>query len=169
MNWTKLSAIAEIVSSVAILLTLVYLALQNQQIAFQTRQNTQALEASSRQGALDSAAEVLSLAISDPDIWLISVKPELTDQERVKLSAYLFLEIGEYARTSWRQFQEGALDEEGWIGVEGPVISDLSSVQGRKWWNRFGPGFEVSFRDHVNSLLEALPVKEQLEDVLAFD
>jgi hypothetical protein len=115
MNWTKLSAIAEIMSSVAILLTLVYLALQNQQIAFQTRQNTQALEASSRQGALDSAAE------------------------------------------------------EGWIGVEGPVISDLSSLQGRKWWNRFGPGFEVSFRDHVDSLLEALPVKEQLEDVLAFD
>ena len=169
MNWTKLSAIAEVVSSGAILVTLIYLALQNQHIAAQTQQNTQALQASTRESVLANAANILSFPINDPETWLLSVKPELSSGERVRLSAYLFLSIGEHARISWRQYQEGALDEAGWLAVEGPAVSEISTVQGRKWWTYFSAEFEESFRDQMNSKIDGVPVRTQLPDVLAFD
>ncbi len=50
MNWTKASAAAEILSSVAILATLVYLAIEIQQSAEATQANTrQAMFASDQQ------------------------------------------------------------------------------------------------------------------------
>ncbi len=52
MNWTKLSAISEILSSVAILVTLIYLAIQ-------TQQNADATQADTRQAILAADQQFL--------------------------------------------------------------------------------------------------------------
>ena len=103
MNLTRLSAIAEITSSIAVLATLIYLTIEIQQ-------NTQVLEASSRQAALENATAQLELAVNVPEIWLSTVNPNLTDSEKVRLSAYLFAVV-ERGRTNWRHYQAGSMDE----------------------------------------------------------
>jgi hypothetical protein len=161
MNLTKLSAIAEIVGSVAVLATLIYLTIQVQQ-------NTRVLEATSRQAALDNATSILALSITDPGLWLLSIKPNLTDEERVKLSSFLFLTV-ERGRTNWNQYRAGALDEAAWLDVEGPLIGTLAKVQARKWWAYYAPGFEAGFRDRISGLLAAAPIETTMPDVAAFD
>ena len=60
MNWTKASAMAEILSSIAILVTLIYLAIEIQQ-------NTDATQAEIRQSTLESDQQHLQLFIDATD------------------------------------------------------------------------------------------------------
>lgn len=161
MNLTRLSAIAEITSSIAVLVTLVYLTIQIQQ-------NTQVLEANSRQAALENATAQLDLAVNVPEIWLSTVNPNLTEAEKVRLSAYLFAVV-ERGRTNWRQYRAGAMDEASWLDVQGSLVSEMSTLQGRKWWKFFSPEFEKTFREHVNEQLKGQPIRTALPDVRAFD
>ncbi len=64
MNWTKASAVAEILSSVAILITLVYLVVEIQQ-------NAEATQADTRQAVLASDQQFLELLIDSPELNLI--------------------------------------------------------------------------------------------------
>ncbi len=82
MNWTKASAAAEILSSVAILATLVYLAIEIQQSAEATQANT-------RQAILASDQQFLELLVDSPEIHLLWYKLELSDEERIRLSYFL--------------------------------------------------------------------------------
>ncbi len=63
MNWTKASAVAEILSSVAILITLLYLVIE-------IGQNTEALQATSRDASLEGDIQRLFQAVNTPEIWL---------------------------------------------------------------------------------------------------
>ena len=161
MNWTKLSAVAETLSSVAVLVMLIYLTIE-------LKQNTLVLESNTRQTTLDNAFDLLDQVIENPDIWLSFVKENLTEAERVRLSAYLF-SVTERGQAGWLQYQAGALDEASWLRVQVPVVSNLQFTQGNKWWEYFQSGFEPGFRDHVNSLLEGRPILTQLGEATAFD
>lgn len=61
MNLTKLSAVTEIVSSIAIVITLIYLTVQ-------TQQNTEALHANSRQATIAADIEFLTTLMDNPEI-----------------------------------------------------------------------------------------------------
>ena len=163
MNWTKASAVAEILSSAAVLITLIYLVVE-------IGQNTAALEATSREALLENSVQTLQQVIAEPALWLDQVKPNLTDEERVRLSAHLFT-MTQRGQIAWQQLQVGALDEATWARLEGPLIDTLSHSESRKWWTFFDPEseFEPTFREHVNGLLEDRPIVTQLSDIQAFD
>ena len=65
----KWSAIAEILSSIAILFTLFYLAVQTTRISRQTELNTAALLANARQNALNSELDLLFAEMDHPEAW----------------------------------------------------------------------------------------------------
>ena len=67
--------------SVGVLATLIYLAIQ-------TRQNTASIQASTRQAILDADQKFLFCVMDDPDLILLRFKPELTDADKIRLSAY---------------------------------------------------------------------------------
>ena len=161
MKLEKLSALAEILSAIAILITLVYLAVQ-------TRQNTLAVEAATRQATLDNVFDLLSQVMEDPDIWLSLVKDELTETERVKVSAYLF-SVMERTQASWFQYRAGALDEQSWSRVREPTAANILLVQGNRWWNYFQDGFDPEFRDHMNDIVSGQPIETELGESEAFN
>jgi hypothetical protein len=163
MNWTKASAVAEILSSIAILVTLLYLVIE-------IGQNTEALEAASRQGVLDNSLETLYTAVGDPEIWLSYVKPELTDTERVRMSAYLF-GLTQRGQVNWAQYQAGALPETGWLIFQQGLIGTLKYARTRQWWDYYvsRSTFQPAFAEHVNSILAETPIATQLNDIEAFD
>jgi len=70
MNWTKLSAISEILSSVAILVTLIYLGVQ-------TQQNADAIQADTRQEILAADQQFLMSFVADPGLEVLRYKPEV--------------------------------------------------------------------------------------------
>ncbi|KAA3616205.1 MAG: hypothetical protein DWQ05_10685 [Calditrichaeota bacterium] len=135
MKVEKLSAFAEIISSVAIVLTLIYLAIQ-------TQQNTAAIQATTRQAMLAEDRESLYKLIEFPDLAL---RCNLTSTQETQVRAYMvaFLKMRE---SQWIQFQNGALDEAIWTSYRQPLAGlVLNSELGRAVWqearDRFDPGF----------------------------
>lgn len=87
MKIEKLSAWSEIVSSIAILLTLVYLAIQTGKNAAQTRQNGEAIKASTHQQMLGTDMAFLRDIFTDPEITILQYKQDLTDIEKATIAA----------------------------------------------------------------------------------
>ena len=125
MSWAKLSAVGEILSSIAILVTLVYLMIEIQQ-------NTDALQTSARQATLQGDVEILLSAVDDPSLRINGWKEELTEAESVQMSAYLFaaMRIREH---DWLQYQAGALDEATSATYQSGMIGQLSAPQASTW------------------------------------
>ena len=61
IDWVKWSAIAELFSSVAIVVTLLYLAIQ-------TQQNSEAIRASARHAMIEADLQLVSDAVNNPSI-----------------------------------------------------------------------------------------------------
>ncbi|HSG64921.1 MAG TPA: hypothetical protein VLD39_07965 [Gammaproteobacteria bacterium] len=163
MNWTKVSAIAEILSSAAILVTLVYLAVEIQQ-------NTMTLEATSRQAVLQGEAAHLRDVIDYPEIWLNMANPNMTDEQKVRLSAYL-IKLIRTLEIDWLQYQSGALDENTWTTYESVIVDALGYSESRKWWEFYDSlsAWDSSFSNRVNELIEDVPIGARLIDLQAFD
>jgi hypothetical protein len=163
MNWTKASAIAEILSSFAILLTLIYLTIE-------IGQNRATLQANSRQAQQTADAESLSHVLDAPELWLNLSNSNMTDSEKVQLSAYLVSFVLR-RQTVWLQYQAGAIDEATWASNQYGLIDILSYSESRKWWEFHDSisAFDSNFSEYLSRLLEAEPIRTRLTDLRAFD
>ena len=105
MKLGKLSAIAELVSSIAIVATLAYLAIQ-------TQQTNSALTANSRASTLSADIAFLTASFGGADInaTLFKSPEDLTDADWNRLIQWLaaMARIREFA---WFQYQNGVIDE----------------------------------------------------------
>ncbi len=164
MNWTKLSAMAEILSSIAILVTLVYLAIQ-------TQQSADAIQANTRQAILDADQQFLIKVMENPGIYTSQFKPALTDEEKVRLGAYLILFV-RMRENNWLQYRNGVLDEVTWDSYRSSIVQVLSDSTSRGWWQNYAVArraFDSEFVSLVNELLADTPVQEQSMLIQAFD
>jgi len=121
----KISAVAEIISSVAIVITLIYLTVE-------TRQNTDALLAMSQQAALDADLSWLSTQIEYPELMGQVDDPNLSQEDWARTQAYLvqYLRIREFA---WFQYQNGILDEPTWQSYLRPTANVFASERARTY------------------------------------
>ena len=152
IDWTKWSAIAEVVSSVAILLTLMYLAIQ-------TQQNTDAIQGSVRQAMLSEDRESVYKVIDYP---FLNQRTGLTEEQKVQLSHYLiaFLRMRE---NHWLQYQNGVLDEATWKAYRAPlVVVIFSSEFGRTLWQLYSELgiFDSGFVDSTNAWVAGLKIQD---------
>ena len=156
MSLTKISALAEIVSSVAILVTLVYLAIE-------MRQNTVATQGVIRQEMLADDRELILTAIEFPitQSGRFHDLSELSDDEIVQLGSFL-IAFTRSRESQWLQYQNGVIDETTWYGYREALKTVLSSELTRSWWlNRISRGeYDQGFVDNVNELLADAPIIE---------
>jgi len=154
MKLEKLSALAELVSAVAIVVTLGYLAVQ-------TRQNTTAVQAAVRQSMLVEDRELLFKTMEFPFFAAGEYNGrELTRDEEVRLISYLIA----FVRTrenEWLQYQNGVIDEATWATYRVPMQIILSQPFSRHWWEvRAQAGeFVEGFVNDVNDLLADMPIQ----------
>ena len=149
MKLEKLAPIAEIVSSAAIVLTLIYLTVQ-------TRQTNDALFATSRQGILMADMSLIQTLVNNPQIVAYAKMPnsELTDPEasQVANSFAGLLRSREYA---WLQYQTGILDKATFESYMETLIRMTKENQGfRFYWDLFSRRTNPEFSAYVNSMLD---------------
>ena len=82
MNWEAISAVSSMVSSVAVVVSLVYLA---QQI----RQSNKLSQSQTRVDLRHMANEEVSRLVEYPEIWLLTWKETLTMEEKSRLYGFL--------------------------------------------------------------------------------
>ena len=163
MNWTKVSAAAEILSSVAILVTLVYLVIEIQQ-------NAEATQANTRQAMLASDQQFLELQVENPELHLLWYKSELSDEERIRLSYYLISHF-RMRENNWFQHKNGMLDDATWRSYRGSIPAVLSTPRTRDWWHDFGVErlFDAEFIAAVDDLIADAPLFERSRHIAVFD
>ena len=164
MNWTKLSAASEILSSVAILITLIYLAIE-------TQQNADAIMANTRQEILAADQAFLMEMSKLPNIEEIRYKQELTEAESGQLG-FMLITFVRMRESNWTQYQNGVLDEDTWRSYRNSIVAMMSTPNGKKFWQNYVVAystFDERFISHVNDLLATAPVKERSNITAAFD
>jgi len=151
MNLTKLANISEIVSSFAIVITLVFLALQMQQ-------NTKAIEATSIQTASKAGNDFAFQSLQDPALVLSLSKRELSVEEQIKLGSWLTI-LSRTHESVWSQYQLGVIDREALNRYEAGFLWTLSFQRSRNWIKNVGPSiYSAEFIAYVNELLRTAPL-----------
>jgi len=139
------------VSSVAIVLTLIYLTVE-------TRQNTDALLATSRQAIMDAEMAYMADVRDNANLFIRRDDPDLSGEEQFRLS-FLNLQFLRMREFAWFQYQNGILDEATWESYIGTARAMLSSEQARSILatpGRFDPEFAAYMRDRLD-----IPVETQ--------
>lgn len=150
MNWEAIGAMGEIVGALAVIATLIYLAIQ-------IRQNTRAVRAT----ALDSSIQAASLIRSDllksedlSELFLSGSKnPE--DLNEVQLYRYRNL-VSNMLWALWNfysQYKYAGLPHDAWESQKFVVARILGSPGGLWYWENFSREFEDDFVEVVNQIV----------------
>ena len=124
MTLEQYAYLAEILGTIIVVVTLIYLAIQ-------TKQNTDAVQSSVRQAILQEDRESLRMVIENP---ALNRRSNLSGEEDAQVQAYMvhFIRARE---NHWVQYQHGVLDEATWISYRGAMIPVIfSSPYGRTLW-----------------------------------
>jgi hypothetical protein len=151
VNWTKVSAIAEISSTAVIVVTLIYLVIQ-------TQQNFTALQANSRQVSISSDLQVIQTSLaSRGGIELLKFKDELTNEEAAMLEGWLVMLVRSREH-EWLQYRAGLLDRRTWESYLSGLLGNLSTPNTRRWWNVIESSFDAEFAAVIDDRLATVPI-----------
>ncbi len=155
MSFVELSSVlgnvGEFVASIAVLVTLIYLAVQTRQINLQS-------QAEARYAFVDAMAEINMVIAHDKataSVWrrgMASIDA-LDEDERMQF----FMLVGQYANAWAVMYQlrrDGMLPEAQWLIVRNDIVSILSSAGGDAFWHQGGrAAFDREFVDYVDTEL----------------
>lgn len=151
MNWDAISAISETIASIAVVVSLIYLAIQvkhsNKLSHSQTRTELRHM----------AQTEVYKL-IDFPEINQSFFKEDLSEEESIRLHNWLITAL-RFREFIWRQHQLGLLDPPTFRNYSIALTQILGADRNREWWDRFKPvgGFDPAFVDFVDNLLKDNP------------
>jgi hypothetical protein len=162
LTMTDVATWSQLLSSIAVLGTLIYLAVE-------TKQNTAAQHAATRVAIESGTRAAFHTSIDHPDIILSVMKLEpLLPEETVRLNAYLrtFMYQMEYV---WRQHKAGAAEWDAWNSQALAIRSMLKTKRSERWWQAAGRNyFEASFVEAVEALLKDQPYTEVFDNTQAW-
>jgi hypothetical protein len=156
ISLVDLANIAQIVSGVGVVISLVYLAVQIRQNTLQMRQNTKAIRAAAFQEALNLAASMNAQIVADPFIARFFLLAEgeleaLDPGDRMRWEAF---QINGFRaqQNAFLLFQEKIISEEQWRTLSGGLRRALSSPATQAFWRAMRHEFVASFREYVDQL-----------------
>ncbi len=153
MNWEAIGAIGEIVGAMAVVITLVYLALQTRHSAAATQSSTE-VEASRQLSAWITRSFQDELIQS---LWddVEAGKP-LSDDHYRKWLWYLS-DLFHMSEGIFIQYQKGFVSAEVWGRFESTCLGMLQNTPGQEFWHSGNTPFSDAFKIHVEKLLASEP------------
>jgi len=156
MNWDAIGAIGELLGSIAVLVTLLYLAIQTRSINKQSQAET-------RYAFVDAMGDVNTVIAHSKEassVWrrgLESIE-SLDEDERMQFLMF----VGQYANL-WSVMHQLHLDrllpETQWLIVRNDMVSILKSDGGQYFWNMGGKqAFDPAFTRFVNAELASMDI-----------
>ncbi|MGI9235019.1 MAG: hypothetical protein ACR2RD_15410 [Woeseiaceae bacterium] len=149
MNWEAVSASGEIIGAGAVIITLIYLAIQIRQ-GINTVQGATEVELSKQ------FADYHARIAGSPELrstWDKAIAGEnLSDDERatyIWLIAQLFFMLEGF----FRQYKRKLLDEESWQPLEAMLLGFLQKDLVAAWWGERAAPISPAFRDHIDNAL----------------
>ena len=150
MNWEAIGAMGELGGAVAVVVTLVYLAIQ-------IRQNTASVKSNTFQSVSDSFNTWALQIIGDPEVAKL-YDCGLTDYdslERIDRVRFFLLMSAQFRNYEniYYQHRQATLDREVWPARRDAMVEFLVHPGVQRWWRRRGGFFGESFRAFVDAEL----------------
>jgi hypothetical protein len=149
--------IGQIAAAIAVVASLIYLAIQ-------VRQSNAVSRAQTRQSMIQLAREeILSIT---PEVYMAFISEEVTDEDKIRLHQWLMAMMRQ-REYEWLSRRDGVIDQEMVDAYAAVIPMLLGPDRARRWWtyhgteHAFAPGF-VSF---VNGLLERIPYNDYLHSL----
>ena len=146
MNLSDLANLGQVIGAVAVVVSLIYVALQ-------IRQNTSAIRSAAAQTVHEHFATWYRLVAADPELSQIVVNglrdySSLSEMERARfIAAYMaFVSYSQNAFLKWRQ---GLLEPSLWMGWELVIMNLVCAPGGKAFWKERGYMFGEEFRHYV--------------------
>ncbi len=149
------SNIAEIVGTLAVIVTLVFVGLQ-------VRQNTLAVESAAAQAVHENFAGWYTSVQNEPALFQLSVKgmkdySSLSETEKGQFIA-MFMAFCSHSQNAFYKWKDGSLSSELWNGWELVSMNFFSTPGGKAFWKERGYLFGSGFRTYIESeVLTAKP------------
>ena len=132
MTLDQLANIGEIVGSIAVIISIIY-------VAIQIRTNTEAERTSTYQAVVSDFGALNNTMASTPELSHMFVEAmedyhQLSADEKARISQ-LFFQCFRYFENMFYQHRKGYLDEEVWIGWKRLMLTYYSRPGFQTWWN----------------------------------
>ena len=150
MEWTiqDLGALGEFIGAFAVVITLIYLAVQ-------LRQNTQSLKLNVEKDIAIHIAQVnydlASTSVSHVLIRAAADISQLNDEEMAQFGAFAngFFRTHQLAHDQWL---DGNLSRRSWESIKSHFRTQMASAGIKAFWDVRSPTFKPEFRDYVSGL-----------------
>ena len=149
VNWDAVSAYSEVIGAVAVVISLIYLALQ-------IRQNTRAIRGSTLDAITAHMQAELRWSSEMPDVFrkAIDDPDKLTFDESWRLSEFVTAAFTA-RQNEFHQYQQGLLDDDVWASIENIIRIFMGMSWVQNWWQEYGrKNLSASFVRKVESLAE---------------
>jgi hypothetical protein len=147
MDFATLGELGSFMSGVAVVASLVYLAVQ-------VRQNTRSVRAASFQALSESISDRSLRLAENPDLHGIYVRglrgDELSESDAERFGS-IMLSMVRLASNAFVQYRAGFLTEEQWLGFRIMPMTILSSRGGRIFWRRARAVFGAEFAAYIDA------------------
>jgi len=163
MNWEAISALAQILGVIVVVITLIYLAAQ-------VRQGNLLAKSQARQRMVEQAETEVYKQMADPSITYANVKDgPLSEEEQAKLALFLiaFMRQREW---EWYQFRDGVIEEDVYRAYHEVIAIHVGTERGRKWWKALGRyAFNSAFVAEVDDFLSRTEGSTYLQEMRRWD
>jgi len=154
----QLGNLGEFVSGIAVVVTLVYLAIQ-------IRHNTRAVRSSMHQDWIESTLRIAESLSDNADVSRIVLKADedydsLTDQERIRFEAYAERVFGNF-ESVYYSYRNSMIEEDLWESWESSYLDDISRGSLRRFWQEQHPLHLRDFMDFIDRFYEGRDAGER--------
>lgn len=152
MTITDWSVIGEIVSAIAVVISLIY-------VGVQVKQNTTATRVVTTQAHVESWNHVVSNLCQSSETasnWHQGLQDlsRLEGGQRVQFFAQLSL-VNRYYEASYLEWVSGVLDERLWSGLRAMLVDSMSYPGAREWWNHRRHHYCADYQQLVDTIFAA--------------
>jgi hypothetical protein len=163
MTLSDIGTIANLLSAVAVLGTLIYLSRQ-------VKQGNLLAKAHARQRMVEQTNEELYVLANDSELRECFVKAtELSREEQGKLHFFLIAAMRQ-REWEWFQHRDGIIEETVAKAYFGIIALHLGVARTRHWWSTIGRiGFNPNFVADVDVFITDRPTTSYFEDLMSFD
>ena len=154
-RWALLT---EILGAAAVVFSLLFLGFQVRQSSEETALNTKAVQTGAYQELIRQLEEVNVLLIENPELMRIRLKAlsgeKVADINEIALYRTFLRIVCRHSDMAFYQFMSGLIDEEQFLGMLGPLRSEVPSNEaGKDLWDSMTVARPADSNDYVNKNL----------------
>jgi hypothetical protein len=146
MNWDAVQAISSVVGTVAVTLTVFYLAIQ-------IKRNTKSTYSQTYQFATHALGEMAAIVGETKEksrIFAVGMAdPKKLDRDEYLQFAYLGISLFRRYENVFFQYQTGMIDDDFWFGHRENLLWFFHRPGTQVWWQERRLGFSRSFREFL--------------------